>query len=113
MYSTAATGLVLLGIILGALTADTGHMAFTTLGIVMIAATCIYALIQKRRSYRSYASFRNPDGNSWLFQEVTARLPGRVDADVTTFTSPAELERALRRAEAAHGEHKKRTTSTM
>ena len=42
-------------------------------------------------------------------QEVTARLPGRVDADVTTFNSPAELTDALRRAEAAHGEHEKRT----
>lgn len=63
----------------------------------------------ERRSYRSYASFRDPDGNGWLFQEITARLPGRVDADVTTFTSPAELAAAFRRAEAAHGEHEKRT----
>jgi hypothetical protein len=61
------------------------------------------------RSYRSYASFSDPDGNGWLFQEVTARLPGRVDADDTTFTSSTELASALRRAEAAHGEHEKRT----
>ena len=61
------------------------------------------------RSYRSYASFRDPDGNGWLFQEVTARLPGRVDADDTTFTSSSELATALRRAAAAHGEHEKRT----
>jgi catechol 2,3-dioxygenase-like lactoylglutathione lyase family enzyme len=61
------------------------------------------------RSYRSYASFNDPDGNGWLLQEVTARLPGRVDADDTTFTSPAELAAALRRAAAAHGEHEKRT----
>jgi catechol 2,3-dioxygenase-like lactoylglutathione lyase family enzyme len=60
------------------------------------------------RSYRSFASFRDPDGNGWLFQEVTTRAPGRVDAD-TTFTSPAELAAALRRAGAAHGEHEKRT----
>jgi catechol 2,3-dioxygenase-like lactoylglutathione lyase family enzyme len=60
------------------------------------------------RSYRSYASFSDPDGNGWLLQEVTARLPGRVDADDTTFTSPTELAAALRRAEAAHGEHEKR-----
>ena len=59
-------------------------------------------------SYRSYASFSDPDGNGWLFQEVTARLAGRVDANVTTFTSPAELATALRRAAAAHGEHEKR-----
>ena len=59
------------------------------------------------RSYRSYASFSDPDGNGWLLQEVTVRLPGRVDAD-TTFTSSTELAAALRRAEAAHGEHEKR-----
>ncbi len=59
-------------------------------------------------SYRSYASFNDPDGNGWLFQEVTARLPGRVDADDTTFTSSTELAIALRRAAAAHGEHEKR-----
>jgi catechol 2,3-dioxygenase-like lactoylglutathione lyase family enzyme len=63
----------------------------------------------ERRSYFSYATFSDPDGNTWLLQEVTARFPGRVDGDVTTFTSPAELARALRRAEAAHGEHEKRT----
>jgi catechol 2,3-dioxygenase-like lactoylglutathione lyase family enzyme len=62
-----------------------------------------------RGSYRSFASFRDPDGNGWLFQEVTARLPGRVDADNTTFTSSTELAAALRRAAAAHGEHEKRT----
>jgi catechol 2,3-dioxygenase-like lactoylglutathione lyase family enzyme len=61
-----------------------------------------------RGSYRSYASFRDPDGNGWLFQEVTARLPGRVDADDTTFTTSTELATALRRAAAAHGEHEKR-----
>jgi catechol 2,3-dioxygenase-like lactoylglutathione lyase family enzyme len=60
-------------------------------------------------SYRSFASFKDPDGNGWLFQEITARLPGRVDADVTTFTSSTELAAALRRAAAAHGEHEKRT----
>ena len=60
-------------------------------------------------SYRSYASFRDPDGNGWLFQEVTARLPGRVDEGDTTFTSSTELAAALRRAAAAHGEHEKRT----
>jgi len=55
----------------------------------------------ERRTYRSFASFSDPDGNGWLLQEVTARLPGRVDADVTTFTSSTELASALRRAEAA------------
>ncbi|MBB4568076.1 VOC family protein [Rhizobium leucaenae] len=61
------------------------------------------------RSYRSFASFNDPDGNGWLLQEITGRLPGRVDANTTTFTSPADLASALRRAEMAHGEHEKRT----
>jgi len=64
----------------------------------------------EHRSYRAFASFSDPDGNGWLFQEVTARLPGRVSADDTTFTSSTELASALRRAEAAHGEHEKRTS---
>src|SRR5918994_698112 len=62
-----------------------------------------------RRSYHSYATFSDPDGNSWLLQEVTVRLPGRVGADHTTFTSSTELATALRRAATAHGEHEKRT----
>ena len=61
----------------------------------------------EQRSYRSFASFNDPDGNGWLFQQVTARLPGRVDAD-TAFSSSADLATALRRAAAAHGEHEKR-----
>ena len=63
----------------------------------------------ERRSYFSYASFRDPDGNGWLLQEVTTRLPGRVDVAKTAFASAADLAGALRRAEAAHGEHEKRT----
>jgi len=63
----------------------------------------------ERRSYSSFATFSDPDGNEWLLQEVTARLPGRVKADDTTFTSSTELATALRRAAAAHGEHEKRT----
>ena len=61
------------------------------------------------RSYSSFATFSDPDGNSWLLQEVTQRLPGRVDGDDTTFTSSTDLAAALRRASAAHGEHEKRT----
>ncbi|HEV8390258.1 MAG TPA: VOC family protein [Dongiaceae bacterium] len=63
----------------------------------------------EHRSYRSFASFSDPDGNGWLLQEITVRLPGRVDAHYTTFTSSSELAAALRRAAAAHGEHEKRT----
>jgi catechol 2,3-dioxygenase-like lactoylglutathione lyase family enzyme len=62
-----------------------------------------------RTSYRSFASFRDPDGNGWLFQEITTRLPGRIDNTATTFASANDLASAFRRAEAAHGEHEKRT----
>jgi catechol 2,3-dioxygenase-like lactoylglutathione lyase family enzyme len=62
----------------------------------------------ERRSYRSYASFGDPDGNGWLFQEITTRLPGRVEGD-TAFGSARDLAAALRRAAAAHGEHEKRS----
>ena len=59
-------------------------------------------------SYRSYATFSDPDGNTWLLQEVTTRLPGRVEHAGTIFASVSDLAGALRRAEAAHGEHEKR-----
>jgi len=60
-------------------------------------------------SYFSFVTFRDPDGNSWLLQEVTTRLPGRVEPAQTAFASTTDLASALRRAEAAHGEHEKRT----
>jgi len=60
-------------------------------------------------TYRSLATFTDPDGNSWLLQEITTRLPGRIDSGVTSFGSVTDLVGALRRAEAAHGEHEKRT----
>lgn len=63
----------------------------------------------ERASYRSFASFSDPDGNGWLFQELTHRLAGRLDTHTTTFSSAADLAAALRRAGAAHGEHEKRT----
>jgi catechol 2,3-dioxygenase-like lactoylglutathione lyase family enzyme len=68
----------------------------------------VSGLDPERRSYASYASFRDPDGNGWLLQEITTRLPGRVDAADTGFASAADLAGALRRAAAAHGEHEKR-----
>jgi len=63
----------------------------------------------EHRSYGSFATFSDPDGNRWLLQEITTRLPGRVDATATTFGSTSDLASALRRAEAAHGQHEKRT----
>jgi hypothetical protein len=59
-------------------------------------------------SYGSFATFKDPDGNGWVLQEVTTRLPGRVAGD-TTYASVGDLSQALRRAEAAHGQHEKRT----
>jgi catechol 2,3-dioxygenase-like lactoylglutathione lyase family enzyme len=63
----------------------------------------------ERPSYGSLATFNDPDGNVWLLQQVTQRLPGRVDGSSTTFASSADLAAALRRAAEAHGEHEKRT----
>jgi len=62
----------------------------------------------QHQSYSSFATFADPDGNTWLLQEVTARLPGRVDAEGAAFSSSSDLAAALRRAAAAHGEHEKR-----
>jgi catechol 2,3-dioxygenase-like lactoylglutathione lyase family enzyme len=60
-----------------------------------------------RASYGSFATFSDPDGNAWLLQEVTTRLPGRVDSAATSFGSASDLASALRRAAAAHGQHEK------
>ena len=60
-------------------------------------------------TYGSFATFTDPDGNAWLLQEVTARLPGRIDAAETVFASTADLANAMRRASVAHGEHEKRS----
>jgi catechol 2,3-dioxygenase-like lactoylglutathione lyase family enzyme len=68
----------------------------------------VSGLDPERRSYYSRASFNDPDGNVWLLQEVTTRLPGRVDTGVTSFSSASDLASALRRAAAAHGQHEKR-----
>jgi predicted enzyme related to lactoylglutathione lyase len=68
----------------------------------------VSGLAPDHQSYGSYAAFSDPDGNVWLLQEVTTRFPGRVAGD-TTYTSVGDLAQALRRAEAAHGQHEKRT----
>ncbi len=62
----------------------------------------------QRRSYFSYATFHDPDGNEWLLQEVTKRFPGRVDPSTTSYASAQDLAGAMRRASAAHGEFEKR-----
>jgi catechol 2,3-dioxygenase-like lactoylglutathione lyase family enzyme len=63
----------------------------------------------EHQTYRSRAEFSDPDGNVWVLQEITSRLPGRVDAGATSFGSARDLESALRRTAAAHGQHEKRT----
>ena len=72
-------------------------------------AGLLNGLDPERRSYYSRASFSDPDGNVWLLQEITTRLPGRVDSVTTNFTSATDLAAALRRAAAAHGQHEART----
>jgi catechol 2,3-dioxygenase-like lactoylglutathione lyase family enzyme len=63
----------------------------------------------ERPSYGSFLSFRDPDGNEWLLQQITTRLPGRIDPGAISFGSTSDLASAFRRAEKAHGEHEKRT----
>jgi len=67
----------------------------------------VTGLDPERGTYRSLALFSDPDGNSWLLQEITTRLPGRIDTGVTSFGSASDLASAMRRAEAAHGVHEK------
>ncbi len=67
----------------------------------------VSGLDPERRSYRSRALFNDPDGNVWLLQEVTTRLPGRIDPGATSFGSASDLAAALRRAADAHGKHEK------
>jgi catechol 2,3-dioxygenase-like lactoylglutathione lyase family enzyme len=59
-------------------------------------------------SYSSFVAFSDPNGNGWLVQEVTARLPGRIDPGQTSFRSASDLASAMMRASVAHGEHEKR-----
>lgn len=61
----------------------------------------------ERGSYQSFVAFADPDGNVWLVQEITTRLPGRVDG-TASYPSAAELAEGLRRAAAAHGAHEQR-----
>jgi catechol 2,3-dioxygenase-like lactoylglutathione lyase family enzyme len=61
-----------------------------------------------RQSYGSFAGFEDPDGNGWLVQEITTRLPGRLDPAATSFASASDLSKALQRAAAAHGKHEAR-----
>jgi catechol 2,3-dioxygenase-like lactoylglutathione lyase family enzyme len=68
----------------------------------------VSGLAPNHASYSSFATFTDPDGNGWLFQELTTRLPGRIDSATTTFASANDLASALRRAAAAHGQHEAR-----
>jgi catechol 2,3-dioxygenase-like lactoylglutathione lyase family enzyme len=63
----------------------------------------------ERRTYASFVTFSDPDGNGWVLQEITARLPGRIDSGITSFASVGDLDGALRRAAAAHGDHEAQT----
>jgi hypothetical protein len=69
-------------------------------------------LAPDRASYGSFVAFGDPDGNGWLLQEVTLRLPGRIDSGKTVYSSAPDLASAMRRASVAHGEHEKRIGRT-
>jgi catechol 2,3-dioxygenase-like lactoylglutathione lyase family enzyme len=69
----------------------------------------VSGLADDRASYGSFATFSDPDGNTWLLQEITTRLPGRIVATQTAYVSVNDLSNALQRAAMAHGEHEKRT----
>jgi hypothetical protein len=60
------------------------------------------------KSDNSFAMFEDPDGNSWLRQEVTDRLPGRLDPTTSSFNSAGDVAAALPRTESAHAQHEKR-----
>jgi catechol 2,3-dioxygenase-like lactoylglutathione lyase family enzyme len=62
----------------------------------------------ERLSYFSFVSFKDPDGNGWVLQEVTNRLAGRVTGD-TRYSSARDLSQAMARAAQAHGKHEART----
>lgn len=95
----------------GAQVSETFHNAGTYSGTdepYLFGAVRVSGPDPNHGSYRSFASFKDPDGNGWLLQELTTRLAGRIDSGITSFASIADLAAALRRAGAAHGEHEKR-----
>jgi catechol 2,3-dioxygenase-like lactoylglutathione lyase family enzyme len=104
----ARRDLVARGVAVSEVFHDAGGVYLGTDGPYLFGRVRVSGPDRERRSYRSFASFSDPDGNGWLLQEITQRLPGRIDSDGTSFTSASELAAALRRAEAAHGEHEKR-----
>jgi catechol 2,3-dioxygenase-like lactoylglutathione lyase family enzyme len=73
------------------------------------AQTRVSGLAPDRGTYRSFAAFSDPDGNGWLLQEITTRLPGRVAAAAPAFASASDLASALCRAAAAYSEHQQRS----
>jgi predicted enzyme related to lactoylglutathione lyase len=72
----------------------------------------VTGLQPQRRSYGTFTSFSDPDGNGWFLQEVTSRLPGHEFSSAVEFTSSTELARALQRAATAHHEHEQRIGKT-
>lgn len=56
-------------------------------------------------SYRSLAEFSDPEGNTWLLQEITTRLPGRTTSPLAVYGTVGGFADALRRAAAAHSQH--------
>jgi catechol 2,3-dioxygenase-like lactoylglutathione lyase family enzyme len=97
------------GVEVGEIFHDGGDVHTGTSEPYLLGRRRVSGLRPERRSYRSFAAFSDPDGNGRLLQEITERMPGRIEVRDTRFTSSIELAAALRRAEAAHGEREKRT----
>jgi catechol 2,3-dioxygenase-like lactoylglutathione lyase family enzyme len=63
-------------------------------------------------TYGSFLYFTDPDGNGWILQEVTARLPGRGSGGTTMYTSAPDMSQALQRAAAVHSQYGPATGTT-
>jgi catechol 2,3-dioxygenase-like lactoylglutathione lyase family enzyme len=104
----AREALLGLGVKIGEVFHDAGAVHAGTDQPYLFGRLRVSGLDPEHRSYRSFASFSDPDGNGWLLQEITTRIPGRIDPAATSFASASDLASAFRRAAAAHGQHEKR-----
>jgi catechol 2,3-dioxygenase-like lactoylglutathione lyase family enzyme len=94
---------------MGADVSDVFHRDSPGAQFGQVAHGQVTGMAEEHASYGSFATFGDPDGNRFLLQEVTTRLPGRVETSATEYASTSDLVGALKRAAAAHGEHEART----
>ena len=93
----------------GVAVSEVFHDAGGGLGGGFYAGTEMHAagLDPQRRSYGSYATFTDPDGNVWMLQEIRERLPGRTAQESLNGKASEVLLEALQSAALAHGVHEK------